>query len=149
MCDDRCKHGSNPAWCSLCKPVVLPKKEHVRFVDYDRCDSGWCDAATLDYLRVHAVISAQVPPHAADAFESEMERFEAGFEYGHYVSYVKSAVVREDKRWYSAKVEFPHNDDLEFHKNLNVLDSKGKKAINSIAFVGFLLANGFKFGPQV
>ena len=145
-----CKHSmySDESTCSLCSPVALPKKEHVGFSDYDRCASGWCDDATLEYLRNCAVISAAVPPHAADVFESEMDNFGVDFEYGHYVCYLKRAVDREDKRWYSAKVEFPHNDDLEFHKNINVLDSKGKKSINSIAFVGYLFANGFKFGPN-
>jgi len=149
MCDARCKHGVNPDYCSFCKPVALPpKKDHVKFVDYDRC-ANWCDAETLEYLRRNAVIRAQVPDHAADVFEREMDAFEVEFTYGRYVSFSK-VKDREEKRWYSAKVIFPHNDDLTFEKNLKIVDVKSsdKKEINSIAFVGFLLANGFCFGHQ-
>lgn len=140
--------------CAHCAP---PSKDpsNKRLIGYARTyHDEYCTDDTLELLKMTPLrLSFQVPPWAEDEFFNDYldcsgDRIDfdtVGVSHNNAKSY-------QDKRWYSALVEFEWDDDLVFSDKyadrIKPSDKEGWVKIYCIHLAGFLLANGLHAGPN-
>jgi len=137
--------------CAYCNPpeeIVIRKRMTGYLANID----NFCTDETVELLMSsNVVINFYVPEWAEGDFSDDYHRC-AGDLPDFESSGVNrsSAKTREDKRWYSASIEFDWNDEFTFaDQYLNRIKesrSANRAKIYCIHFAGFLLAQGFKQG---
>jgi hypothetical protein len=143
--------GNDISTCAICNPPET-FDNRKRLSGYVTNITNFCTEETVELLKKQKVsIFFQVPPWAETEFADDYyDSTGVLVNFSETGIYQVNAKTKEDKRWYSAYVEFEPKENLLFSKEyrdrFKFSENSKRVKIHCIHFAGFLLSHGFKAG---